>query len=396
MVIGFKGGGAVVFRNYSLSDFNGTLIEHEIVNQYISGGTSSTVTVDDSQFTQYSGATYYQGGKINVTADLSKFSVVNQTPEIATIGSDGTISRVAPGVACVYLSGLVTVALKMDLTDKTEVSTLPGTDFTPVTGSLAAHCANEVDSRITGAMTMEANGNVFTEQDHAGQVYVRNSSLWCADVDLTCVSPWNSNLSNKKAGTLLTPRHVLGAAHYSYPVGTVVRFVAGDNTVHDRTVLSVAHHPDYAPYYPDLTIYTLDSDLPAAITPCQLMPADWNNYLVRNFDNRPPGVGFDQEEKALIMDFFGGGGFMNPLDSDRLIFHEAKISGDSGNPAFLIVGGELVLVTVWTYGGAGSGTPVSLFISDLNTMIATADTAAGVSTGYTVTVADFSAYPDYS
>ena len=126
------------------------------------------------------------------------------------------------------------------------------------------------------------------------------------------------------------------------------------------------------------------------------MPSDWASYLSKNLDNRPPALGLDQEEKGLVIDFNTSGSFRTPTDSSRLIFHESKISGDSGNPAFMVVNGELVLVTVWTYGGAGGGTPVADFIADLNTMIGTVDAAAGVSTGYTVTEADFSAFPSYA
>lgn len=245
-------------------------------------------------------------------------------------------------------------------------------------------------------MTMEANGLIFTTQNHATQTYVRNSNLWCADVNLTCISPWNNNGTNRKAGALVTPRHVIGAAHYEYNVGNTIRFVSQDGVVHGRTIAGKARHPDYTPYFPDLTIYALNSDLPETITPCKLMPANWNDYLVNNFQNRPPALGLDQEEKALIIDFNKGGSFLTPADSNRLIFHEDKITGDSGNPAFLIVNGELVLVTVWTYGGAGRGTPVSDHIAALNGMIATADTQAGVSTGYTVTEADFSPWPNFA
>jgi len=143
-------------------------------------------------------------------------------------------------------------------------------------------------------------------------------------------------------------------------------------------------------------VYTLDSDLPATITPCKVAPANIGSYLVNNFQNRPPALGLDQEEKALAIDYSGGGSFLFPANADRLVFSESKISGDSGNPAFLIADGNLVLITVWTYGGAGSGTPVASNLTKINEMILAADAQAGVSTDYTVTPADFSAYPNFT
>lgn len=81
---------------------------------------------------------------------------------------------------------------------------------------------------------------------------------------------------------------------------------------------------------------------------------------------------------------------------DKAALVEAATTKDELDPAFLIVNDELVLVTVWTFGGAGSGTPVAKYISDINQMIVDADTQASVSTGYTVTEADFSEFPNYA
>ena len=254
--------------------------------------------------------------------------------------------------------------------------------------SASLHCSKQIDDLLDESMTMEANGKVYISQDHATSGYMRNEDLWCGDLDITCVSPWNSSGGHKKAGTLITPRHVIGAAHYEYSVGTVVRFVEKDGTVHDRIVTGKARHPDYKPHKPDLTIYTLDGDLPSTISPCSVMPSDHGDYLDSN--SKIPCLGLDQEEKALIIDWRSGGRMQTPTDPKRRIFHESKIKGDSGNPAFLIFKGEPVLVTVWTFGGAGAGTPIANYISDINGMIATADKQAGVTTNYTVTEADLS------
>ena len=81
-----------------------------------------------------------------------------------------------------------------------------------------------------------------------------------------------------------------------------------------------------------------------------------------------------QEEKALISEFYSLGasaGFKTPIDSTRLGFFESIISGDSGNPSFLIINGTLVLLTVWTFGGAGSGTNILSEKTAINTMMST-------------------------
>jgi hypothetical protein len=387
-----RGGNGPTVRAAQLSDVVGS-VQYNPVSVYLTGGSSSAQTLQDANFITYTGATYYRQGNV-VIEGLGNAVIINLDPSVGTVASDGTITRLSSGIMRLLIeTPHLTLPLVCDLTTVSAAPEQPNQFVSTVAGSLAAHLQGQVDNRINNTMSMAVNGLVFSTQNHATQSYVRNPNLWCADVNLTCISPWNSNGANTKAGTLITPRHVLNATHYEYNVGNTVRFVAQDGTVHNRTITGKARHPNYVPYTPDLTIYTLASNLPVGITPCKLMPSNWTSYLVQNLSNRPPALGLDQEEKALIIDFYTDGAFLTPTDSDRRIFDESKIGGDSGNPAFLIVNGELVLITVWTYGGAGSGTPVASYIEGLNTMIVTADAQAGVSTGYTVTEADFSRWP---
>ena len=72
--------------------------------------------------------------------------------------------------------------------------------------------------------------------------------------------------------------------------------------------------------------------------------------------------------------------FTQPVDSTRLSFYESIISGDSGNPSFLIINNELVLITVWSGGGPGIGSNIIYtgagypgtevdYVQDINTMM---------------------------
>jgi len=45
------------------------------------------------------------------------------------------------------------------------------------------------------------------------------------------------------------------------------------------------------------------------------------------------------------------------------------MNGDSGNPMFIIVNDQPVLLTVWTSGGPGRGTSVTAFKDDINGMM---------------------------
>ena len=402
MPIKLKGGGSLNIRNFERTDFPSVLIDYQAVQQYVSGGTTVVVTEADAEITRVTGATYYNGGFVAAVADHAEFALVNKTSQIATIGEDGAINRVTPGTCRLALQGPITIPFTLDLGNK-------GGTIDPsavaVAGSLAKHCQDQVNSRVDSSMTMEANGMIFSALNHTTQVYTRNENLWCADIDMTCASPWNSDFTNynsstvnRKFGTLVTPMHVLGAKHQYYEVGTILRFIAGDDTIHTREIVG---KEDYATA--DLTIYTLDRDVPAAITPCKVLPSDWGDYMANNSLTLPPALSIDQEQKELISSFISARGSYTgtlalaaPADTDQAIFNESKVSGDSGGPSFLIVNGELVLIMTFHYGGGGSGPIVSKYIAEINQMIIDSDAQSGLSTGYTVTEADFSAFPSYT
>ena len=357
----------------------------------VTGDSQGEVELDDAYFDRYTSPTYYYDGSVQVTG-MHSTEFVSLNPEVATISADGTVTKVSDGICRILAKGQITLGLDIDLT--TQLNGVPDVDvYNRVKeGSLAAHFSDQVDSRIDNTMTKAANGKVYSTQDHVTPNYVRNPNLWCADVDLTCISPWNSRGKHQRAGTLVTPRHMFNAHHYPLYIGDDVRFVAGDGTVHTRTIVGAVSDIGQ-----DFRIYTLDSDLPAAISPCEVMPSDWRHYTIYTYENRVGALGLDQEEKAIIFDWSDNGFHRIPTDADRLIFSEGLYGGDSGNPALKILNGSLVLNNVWRSGNErfGSGQAIGDFITELNAMIVTADAQAGVSTGYTVTEADFSAFPTY-
>jgi hypothetical protein len=393
-----------VSKDLGISNFTIQLTPKNVI---VDPASTSQETRGDSNYNVSDPSIIYTAGKLTVRNALSYSNFTSLNPNIATIDSEGEITRISEGIAGFSFTDKgVTKIFYVDLNNKANSDTVY--EFVSlISGSLAEHCSNNVDSLLNGSQTMEANGNIFDTQNHAAPTYTRNSDCWASSLDLTCISPWNSNASNRKAGTLVTPRHIINSAHYEFPVGTVVRFITSDNQIVERTILSRKRHPEYnrLSHLPDLTIYTLDSDLPASITPCKVLPSNWQNYISEEnlTDTRIPALCLDQQEKALIGEFFlytlyesnASIQLQYPVDSNRNTFSETIISGDSGNPAFLIVNGELVFFTVWTLGGAGRGTLISHYISEINQMITDADTLAGVSTGYTLTEASFSSFPTY-
>ena len=81
-----------------------------------------------------------------------------------------------------------------------------------------------------------------------------------------------------------------------------------------------------------------------------------------------------------------------PLLPIRLPYSEEFIGGDSGNPAFLVLNGEPVLLTTWTVKGPGQGTAVTSFKSDINQLMSDLDEQHSVTNGYQLTEIDLSIF----
>jgi hypothetical protein len=273
-----------------------------------------------------------------------------------------------------------------------------------VAGSARKALSDPIDTALAGA-NPATQKKLYTSQDHVTPDYVRNPNFFLQGTHaeaLTCISPWNSRGGNKRAGTAITPRHVMLAAHFALFAGDSLRFIASDNTVVTRTAVQAAriYHDGIGT---DAWMILLDSDLPASITPCKLFPDGYDTYLpagvTTNAGYRLPILCLDQEENGLIFDLLDikllapelPVRTLTPELPDRLAFNESLIVGDSGNPQFVAIGTELWILTC-TY---GPGPFYGAMVTELNAMITTLDTLQGDITGYTVTEGDLSSYITY-
>ncbi|ESO82608.1 hypothetical protein LOTGIDRAFT_155622 [Lottia gigantea] len=232
-------------------------------------------------------------------------------------------------------------------------------------------------SRARG-ITPEKAKPIFSKQDHTNKVYVRNTHCWAYGLDLTSISPWNSNHGTRKAGTLVTKRHLLWARHYSLKIGDTVRFIMANNTVVDRKIAGtklVNHsskgHESF--WGRDIVVGMLDKDVPDGISFSKVMPRDLDEFRPV-YNTRLPVMSTDFEEHAIVTDFSyyrnTGIGLRIPAkDSIEYEYYEKKIGGDSGNPSFFIINDELVLLFVFTSGGAGGGTSINHYYDEINRLM---------------------------
>ncbi|XP_071083756.1 uncharacterized protein [Haliotis cracherodii] len=214
---------------------------------------------------------------------------------------------------------------------------------------------------------------VYTKQDHAHKVYIRNKDCWAYDLDLTSISPWNSHMANSNAGTLVSPRHALWSRLHSIKVNSTLRFVDQNNNVVERRVIksktvfgpNVHGIPGH-----DIVVGELDSDVPNTISFSKVMPRNLTRFSVP-YNIHIPAMSTDQEEKVLVDDFYFYSStharLRAPLrTSIRHDFYEYKVSSDSGNPTFFVIDNQLVLLFVFTIGGAGGGTSINHYFDQIN------------------------------
>lgn len=241
---------------------------------------------------------------------------------------------------------------------------------------------SSVDSLLSASKTLP----IFSTQDHTNIRYDPSDTCWARPINLTCMSPWNSVHVHLGSGTLVTPQHLISAGHFS-PEG-YIRFVGRNGEVITRYL-----EADDSISGTDIRIMKLDAPVPDCITPAKILPSNWQTYIPSGGLGLPILFG-DQEEHAVCANLYTAAAedvkIEPPTDALRLAQYEAVITGDSSNPIFLILNGEVILLaTFWQFYGDGrpGGPSVAYYKDQINAKI------AGLGGGpYTMTEADFSTY----
>ena len=297
---------------------------------------------------------------------------------IATIGSDGLARHVGNGT--VSVSANCNGAIRSVVLGLSGIPAYSQQEVDLVAGTARAAIVAELDGLLAGKTPAEAKP-IFSSQDHAAPAYVRNTGCWAAGIDLTPISPWNSDGAGKRGGMLVSPRHAIWAQHYPIGDGATLRFVTADNQVIDRTVTGSQQIGSS-----DIRLGVLNEDVPGSIGFAKILPSDWATYLPGDGADLP-FCGTDQEEKLLVFETveLAGGTivFSSPAEPVRKSFWELLIGGDSGNPALLIVGGQLVLLSTWYT--AYSGASVSYYLDQINAAMS----------GYQLSQVDLSGYTEF-
>ena len=185
--------------------------------------------------------------------------------------------------------------------------------------------------------------------------FVANPRFWLKGVDFSCVSPWNSACGGQRAGTAISKRHIVFAKHF--PLWKDVRLVFADDAggVCPCSIKATKEVP-----HTDIMVGLLNAELTPNIKPAKILPSDAARYLG---DGRGlPVVTFDRWENVHIAAL--GAVPTNSTDClmrsfrppEELVGFSARATGgDSGNPAFLIIDNEPVLLYCLYQGNFGAG-----------------------------------------
>lgn len=165
---------------------------------------------------------------------------------------------------------------------------------------------------------------------------------WAGRLDLTGVS-WN----DPRTATLISPSHVVMAAHFIRPANVPVMFHDKNGKPYERFIAKVRPLGGVG----DIAVAKLNMPLPPEVKSYRLAKASEATV------GRPVIV-TDQTNTLSVhrIAAVNGGSIrfeyipgLNPYYGRNLIV------GDSGNPSFLLQNGELVLLETHTTGGPGAG-----------------------------------------
>ena len=220
-------------------------------------------------------------------------------------------------------------------------------------GTALSVFAKSIDDRIR---SKNKTGAVAVYNDYQLSALTNpNTNCWAYEIDFSCASPWNSANGSLRAGTLISPRHVLQAAHYASPIGTRFYFRGTDNQIYSAVSLATNHIADV-----DFTLSLLDEEVTNVVTVAKILPPDFGDFIKTG--KGLPMLMLDYSEHAIVTDFAGcdsnscNADGIVPISVDRSRFFEEVVIGDSGDPKFLVCGNEVILIcTLLTYGSGCSG-----------------------------------------
>lgn len=350
-------------------------------------------------------ATYQSGGEaaVTITSNEGESQVVPLTFSSVPATTVETFVRWADG----SLGKHITDSTYAKLAGKTPPPLIPvqilGLFGRPTAGLW--RWGSPINTWSVAPMSAATAGSVInTGNNNPAGPWIRDPSFFLADVDLTCISVWNTGTNGIVRGTLVTPEHFVSCAHGWQPgVGDTLYFAersaasGQSETVHSRTVTHTQRITSR-----DITVGRLSSPLPSSIKPAVVMPKTASSKIkghekvsITTFgggQNMLPVICFNQDFQALLHGAWTFGAHnLYEFPPEYLPFTNGIRFLDSGNPTFCLVNNEAVLLS--THTSSTIGAAVSL-PTNYDAIEATMAAQGGATT--TLTPVDLSGFPSYT
>ncbi len=213
-------------------------------------------------------------------------------------------------------------------------------------GGAGAVPPRDVNLKVAQMPVLYASPDIYKHYDALGNSVMNDS--WTRKFDASGIS-----FNDKRTCTLVTRQHVVMAAHYKRPVPSSVVF-------HDRTgrrlerVLVAARN-----VYGDCAVGLLNEPVPAGYKVYPLLaPSVPESSLIGELV-----LVTDQNKRVFVHEIAGFGRarggcrmvFLKYDQKKQIGYGKLLVSGDSGNPSFVMRHGEPVLIELHHTGGAGAG-----------------------------------------
>ena len=347
----------------------------------------------------------------DVFTDTTGETLENLTPSVSNLSSN-SVTWISSGIAKIKVtkddeSRIVTKMIKQTLT---EASYSNLDDF--VAGSLMKHTQEQFNTRLAGKLKSDDTTLLTTEASWSvsPNTLVRNSSLWCSNLDLSGIAVATSTM--RSGAGAISPRHILSATHHK---PSEVSFIDTNGAVVTRTVSSwqAVLNGTGTPTptaESDLSVGYLSADLPATVAPLKVLPANYIDYLPNIVDEGFPimysndgRVGtstYKGEARCLHVGDMGLNDYYLLLSAHELTMRQSQWSErvswwwpywTSGTPLMTIINDEVIFLAAFH-----TNLPSGVFVSNLFDDVNSAMADLHGSTAYQLQPIDLSSFPTYT
>ena len=216
-------------------------------------------------------------------------------------------------------------------------------------GTFLRAICDGIDVRLAGLSNSYGRISKFLNYrvPHAGGyagMYTINTNCWGKDIDTSCASMWNNFAwpgEFRKAGTLVSRRHVLFARHFPAETNKYLVFWGNDGNAYTNVIVATTDIPNT-----DIQVGLLASVMPDAVSVAKILPQNYHEYLKNLM--RLPVLQLDYDENMLVFNIERPVDryvyTVEPHETGKIPFYQNIVIGDSGNPGFLVVGNSVILL----------------------------------------------------